>query len=69
LTHFRKLKQVNAMRKRSRRIDKLRLPYKLVAITDNLAGTTLPAETFTTLQTAGNLEVLRGVSFTPRTGK
>jgi hypothetical protein len=42
-------------------------PNKLVAITDNLAATTLPAESFTTLETAGNLEVLRGVSFTPGT--
>jgi hypothetical protein len=43
-------------------------PNQLVAITDNLAATTLPsAEMFTTLKTAGNLEVLRGVSFTPGT--
>jgi len=41
-------------------------PNKLVAITDNLAATTLPAgESFTTLRSAGNLEVLRGVAFTP----
>ncbi|MGA9969359.1 MAG: hypothetical protein WBQ07_03410 [Candidatus Acidiferrales bacterium] len=43
-------------------------PNKLVWITDNLAATTLPGETFTPLRTAGNLEVLRGVSFAPRTG-
>ena len=43
-------------------------PNKLVAITDNLAATTLPAETFTPLRTAGNLEVLRGVSFAPGSG-
>jgi len=43
-------------------------PNKLVAITDNLAATTLPGnETFTTLRAAGNLEVLRGVSYTPGT--
>jgi hypothetical protein len=41
-------------------------PNKLVAITDNLAATTLPTtETFNTLRAAGNLEVLRGVSFAP----
>ncbi len=40
-------------------------PNKLVAITDSVAATTLPAETFTTLRAAGNLEVLRGVSFAP----
>ena len=41
-------------------------PNKLVAITDNWAATALPAgESFATLRTAGNLEVLRGVSFTP----
>ena len=43
-------------------------PNKLVAITDSLtaAGPTAPAgESFTTLRSAGNLEVLRGVSFTP----
>jgi hypothetical protein len=41
-------------------------PNKLVVITDNLSATTLPAgESFTTLQTAGFAEVLRGVSFTP----
>jgi hypothetical protein len=43
-------------------------PNKLVAITDNLVATTLPArETFTTLRAAGNLEVLRGVSYAPGT--
>jgi hypothetical protein len=43
-------------------------PNILVAITDNLAATTLPAgETFSTIDAAGNLEVLRGVSFTPGT--
>jgi hypothetical protein len=41
-------------------------PNKLVAITDNLSATTLPTnEQFTTLETAGYGEVLRGVSFTP----
>ena len=41
-------------------------PNKLVAITDTLSATKLPAaETFTTIKAAGNLEVLRGVSFTP----
>jgi hypothetical protein len=43
-------------------------PNKLVAITDSLtaAGPTAPAgESFTTVRAAGNLEVLRGVSFTP----
>ncbi|MGC1829243.1 MAG: hypothetical protein WA663_02415 [Candidatus Acidiferrales bacterium] len=44
-------------------------PNKLVTITDNVAATSLPAgESFTTLDAAGNLEVLRGVSFTPGTG-
>jgi hypothetical protein len=44
-------------------------PNKLVAVTDQLAATSLPAgETFTTLQTARFAEVLRGVSFTPGTG-
>jgi hypothetical protein len=43
-------------------------PNMLVMINDNLASTTLPAgESFTTLQTAGFGEVLRGVSFTPGT--
>jgi hypothetical protein len=45
-------------------------PNKLVAITDNLAATTLPAkETFATLSSAKSGEVLRGVSFTPGTGE
>ena len=46
-------------------------PNKLVTITDSLAagGPTAPSgETFTTLRSAGNLEVLRGVSFGPGTG-
>jgi hypothetical protein len=46
-------------------------PNKLVAITDSLAagGPSAPnGETFTTLRSAGNLEVLRGVSFGPGTG-
>jgi hypothetical protein len=44
-------------------------PNKLVAITDDLAATTLPAtESFRTLRTARFAEVLRGVSFTPGTG-
>jgi hypothetical protein len=43
-------------------------PNMLVMINDNLAATTLPTgESFTTLQTAGFGEVLRGVSFTPGT--
>ncbi len=43
-------------------------PNKLVAITDELNATTLPAwETFVTLKTAGFGEVLRGVAFTPGT--
>jgi len=41
-------------------------PNKLVVITDTVAAETLPAtEKFSTLQTAGFGEVLRGVSFTP----
>jgi hypothetical protein len=43
-------------------------PNKLVAITDTLSagGPTPPAsERFATVRAAGNLEVLRGVSFTP----
>jgi hypothetical protein len=41
-------------------------PNKLVAITDQLSATSLPAgETFTTLRTARFGEVLRGVSSTP----
>lgn len=46
-------------------------PNKLVAITDDLSasGPTPPSgETFTTLKTAANGEVLRGVSFAPGTG-
>jgi hypothetical protein len=43
-------------------------PNKLVAITDTLRATTLPArESFVTLRTAGFGEVLRGVSWTPGT--
>jgi hypothetical protein len=43
-------------------------PNKLVAITDKLAATSLPrTETFKMLRSAGNLEVLRGVSFAPGT--
>ena len=47
-------------------------PNKLVVITDRLdaQGPTPPTgESFTILRSAGNLEVLRGVSFTPGTGK
>jgi hypothetical protein len=45
-------------------------PNKLVAITDRLAATSLPSdESFKTLQTAQFAEVLRGVSFTPGTGR
>jgi hypothetical protein len=47
-------------------------PNKLVVITDSLdaQGPTPPTgESFTILRSAGNLEVLRGVSFTPGTGK
>jgi len=44
-------------------------PNELVAITDTISATTPPPEeSFTILETAANLEVLRGVSFTPRTG-
>lgn len=43
-------------------------PNKLFVIVDNVNATTLPAgESFTTLRTAANQEVLRGVSFTPGT--
>jgi hypothetical protein len=43
-------------------------PNRLVAITDNLSATTLPAnESFTTVRSAGFGEVLRGVSWTPGT--
>ena len=44
-------------------------PNKLVVITDNLSATGPNApmgESFTTLRSAGNGEVLRGVSFTPQ---
>jgi hypothetical protein len=41
-------------------------PNKLVAVTDQLATTTLPAgESFSTIDSARSGEVLRGVSFTP----
>jgi hypothetical protein len=41
-------------------------PNKLVKISDQLDATSLPSwEKFITLRSAGNLEVLRGVSFTP----
>jgi hypothetical protein len=44
-------------------------PNNLVAITDNIGATTLPAsESFSTIYKAGFGEVLRGVSFTPGTG-
>ena len=44
-------------------------PNKLVLITDSLSATALPvSESFTPLYQAGFGEVLRGVSFTPRTG-
>lgn len=43
-------------------------PNKLVAVTDTIDATSLPTgESFTTLRSAGNLEVLRGVSFAPGT--
>lgn len=43
-------------------------PNKLVAITDQLSATTLPAsESFVTLHSAGFGEVLRGVAFAPGT--
>ena len=43
-------------------------PDRLVAITDHLGATTLPAsEHFQTLRTAKAGTVLRGVSFTPGT--
>jgi len=43
-------------------------PNKLIVITDTIAAETLPAtEKFSTLQTVGFGEVLRGVSFTPGT--
>jgi len=40
-------------------------PNKLVAITDTLSATRTAGESFSTLRSAGNLEVLRGVSFAP----
>jgi hypothetical protein len=44
-------------------------PNKVVAITDNVGATALPAsEAFGTIRSAGFGEVLRGVSFTPGTG-
>jgi len=44
-------------------------PNRLVSITDSVSATAPPpTESFTTLRTARNLEVLRGVSFTPGTG-
>jgi hypothetical protein len=46
-------------------------PNKLVVITDSLSATgpTPPSgESFTTMKSAGSLEVLRGVSFAPGTG-
>jgi hypothetical protein len=44
-------------------------PNKVVAITDSVNATTLPAnEAFGTIRAAGFGEVLRGVSFTPGTG-
>ncbi len=43
-------------------------PNRLVAITDQLSATTLPAsEEFVTLRTASNGQVLRGVAWTPGT--
>jgi hypothetical protein len=42
-------------------------PNKLVSITDNLSATSLPSESFTTIDSANSGEVLRGVSFTPGT--
>jgi hypothetical protein len=42
-------------------------PNRLVAITDNLGGTTAGDERFTTVRTAGFGEALRGISFTPGT--
>ncbi len=45
-------------------------PNKLVAITDDLSATSLPAnEGFRTLKTARFGEALRGVSFTPESGR
>ena len=43
-------------------------PNKLVTITDNPSATApAPGESFSTVRSAGNREVLRGVSFTPGT--
>ena len=43
-------------------------PNELVTITDTISATSPPSgESFTILETAANLEVLRGVSFTPGT--
>jgi hypothetical protein len=42
-------------------------PNRLVAITDRLAATTAPAESFATVDAARFGEVLRGVAFTPGT--
>ena len=43
-------------------------PNMLASITDDLSATSLPTgESFSTLDAAGNAEVLRGVSFTPGT--
>ena len=44
-------------------------PNKLVAITDTLSATSLPAESFVTLKTAASGEVLRGVSWAPGSSK
>lgn len=44
-------------------------PNKLVVITDQISATSLPPnESFSTFDSAGNLEVLRGVSFSPVAG-
>lgn len=40
-------------------------PNQLVAVTDNVAATSLPAESFTVLETAAYGDVLRGVNFIP----
>jgi hypothetical protein len=45
-------------------------PNQLVAITDNLSATSLPAsESFGVLKTAVWGEVLRGISWAPGTGR
>jgi len=47
-------------------------PNKLVVVTDTLSNTTASGaagETFSTVRSAGTLEVLRGVSFTPGTAQ